>query len=89
VEPITAPVKRNTLALAWVQFYCPKDGKYEDVSVQFIHDGQVRSTADVTVSGFGRTRTWKGGTLSKPGVWTIKVLRGTKELGSTSVTVEN
>lgn len=88
IEPITGPVKKGTTVNAWVQFFCPKDGKYEDVQLQWQLDGQTRTTTDVTVSGVGRTRTWKASTLSKPGKWTIKFTRGDKELGSATVTVE-
>lgn len=89
IEPITAPVKKGTTVLAWVQFFCPKGGSYEDVSIQYLHEGQVRNTVDVKIEGLARTRTWRGHTLAKAGKWQIKVLRGDKELGATSVTVEN
>ena len=89
LEPVTAPVKKNTTVLAWVQFLCPKDGKYEDVSIQYLHEGQVRNTYDLTLSAYGKTRTWKGSTLTKAGKWTVKVLRSGQELGSTTVVVEN
>lgn len=89
LEPITAPVKKGTLVNAWTQWFCPKGGKYEDVAIQWLFEGQVRSTSDLTVEGLARTRTWRAQTLSKAGKWTIKVLRGSTELGSTTVTVEN
>lgn len=87
IEPVTAAVKKNTTVFAWLQWYCPKDGKYEDVQVQFLHEGQVRQTIDVPVSGFGRTRGWRGANLSKVGKWTVKVSRGDKDLGSATVDV--
>lgn len=87
IEPVTAPVKKSTTVFAWLQWYCPKDGKYEDVQVQYLHEGQVRQTIDVPVSGFGRTRGWRGANLNKVGKWTIKVSRGDKELGSATVDV--
>lgn len=88
IEPITGPVKKGTTVHAWVQFFCPKDGKYDDVTIQWQLDGSTRTTTDVSVSGLGRTRTWKASGLTKPGKWTIKVMRGDKELGSANVTVE-
>ncbi|MEW5740464.1 MAG: hypothetical protein AB1938_16170 [Myxococcota bacterium] len=88
IEPVTGPVKKGTTVFAWTLWFCPKDGKYEDVSIQFLHEGQVRSTVDVTIQGLARTRTWRGYSLTKPGKWEIKILRGTQELGATSVTVE-
>jgi len=87
VEPVSGPVKKGTTVFAWTLWFCPRDGKYEDVSIQFLHEGQVRSTVDVTIQGLARTRTWRGYSLTKPGKWEIKILRGDKELGGTSVTV--
>lgn len=88
LEPVQGPVKKGTVVNAWLQFLCPKDGKYEDLAVQYLHEGQVRQTADVVVGTSGRTRTWKAAALSKTGAWTIKLLRGDKELGSVTVTAE-
>jgi hypothetical protein len=87
IEPVTGPVKKGTTVFAWTLWFCPRDGKYEDVSIQFLHEGQVRSTVDVTIQGLARTRTWRGYSLTKPGKWEIKILRGAQELGGTSVTV--
>jgi len=89
VEPVTAPVKKGTTVFAWLQWLCPKEGKYEDVQIQFLHEGQVRQTVDIPVAGFGRTRGWRGSNFNRIGKWTIKVSRGDKELGSTTVDVVN
>lgn len=87
VEPITAAVPKNTTVFAWLQWYCPKDGKYEDVQIQFMHEGQVRQTIDVPVAGYGKTRGWRGANFNKVGKWTIRVSRGDKELGTATVDV--
>lgn len=87
VEPVTGPVKKGTTVFAWLQWYCPKDGKYEDVTLQIFHEGTHRQTIDVPVTGFGRTRGWRGANLSKVGKWSLKVFRGTQELGGTTVDV--
>ncbi len=89
VDPVGGPIKKNTTVNAWVAFFCPKGGSYDDLSIQFLHEGQVRQTADVKVEGFSRTRTFRSHQFGKPGKWQIKVLRGDKELASTNVTVEN
>jgi len=88
IEPVSGPVKKNSVVSAWLQFFCPKDGKYEDITVQYLFDGQIRNTYDVSVASLGRTRTWKSSTLGKSGKWTIKVLRGSAELATANVTVE-
>jgi len=87
-EPVTTPVKKGTLVSAWTSWLVPQDAKYEDVVLQWVLDGQVRSTQDVALSSSWRSRTYKSNTLSKKGKWSIKVLRGDKELGSADVQVE-
>ncbi len=88
VEPITAPVKKGTVVNVWTQWFCPKGGKYENITIQSVLDGETRNTADVTIEGLARTRSWRPFTMTKPGKWQFKVRQGTKELGMTSVTVE-
>ena len=64
-------------------------GSYDDVSIQFLFEGQVRSTIDVKLDKGGqRSRTWRSAALGKPGKWDIKVVRGAKEMASAQVTVE-
>jgi hypothetical protein len=57
--------------------------------VQWLLDGQVRTTQDLELKtpALG-ARSYKASTLSKPGKWEIKVLQGSKELGSVKVDVE-
>ena len=88
IEPVTGPVKKGTTVHAWTSWMVPEGGSYEDVVIQYIFEGQVRTTADVKLSGGYRARTWRASTLAKPGKWDIKVLRGTTELGTASVTVQ-
>ncbi|MER2567065.1 MAG: DUF2914 domain-containing protein [Myxococcaceae bacterium] len=88
IEPVTGPVKKATTVNAWIQFFCPKGGKYEDLKVQWLLGNEVRQTTDFTVEGLARTRTWRAHTPPKPGKWTIKIVQGEgKELGSTTFTV--
>ncbi|MBL9039173.1 MAG: DUF2914 domain-containing protein [Archangium sp.] len=88
VEPITGPVKKGTIVHAWMQWFCPKGGKYEDITLQWMFDGQPRSTVDLVVEGLSRTRTWRAQSLTKAGTWQIRIMRGGKELGLASITVE-
>jgi hypothetical protein len=89
LEPVTGPVKKGSIVNAWVQFFCPKGGKYEDIKIQWLHGTEVRQTTDIVVEGLARTRTWRAHTPPKAGKWTVKVLQGDKELGAASFTVEN
>ena len=54
VEPITAAIKKGAVVNVWTQWFCPKGGKYEDLSIQSLLDGQVRNTVDITVEGRDR-----------------------------------
>lgn len=87
VEPVMGPVKKNTTVHAWTLWYVPEGGDYDDISVQYVHEGVVRSTIDLKLDKPGRSRTWRASTLAKSGKWTIKVLRGTTELGLATLTV--
>lgn len=88
LEPVAGPVKKNTSVHAWMAWFCPKGGAYDDLTVQFLHEGQVRQTFDLKVEGFGRTRTFRSHTFAKTGTWTIKVSRGETQVGQAQVTVE-
>jgi hypothetical protein len=88
LEPVTGPVKKNATVSAWTAWFSPKGGTYEDLSIQFLHEGVVRTTLDVKVEGGWKTRNFRSHTLGKAGAWQIKVLRGDKELGSVKLTVE-
>ena len=88
IEPVTGNVKKDTTVHGWTMWYLPEGANYDDVSLQFLFGDEVRSTVDVKLNAAGRTRTWRSTTASKKGKWTIKVKRGSQELGSTSFTVE-
>jgi hypothetical protein len=88
LEPVSGAVKKGTTVQAWTQWFCPRGGKYEDITIQSSFEGEVRNTSDVVVEGLGRTRTWRSFTLSKPGKWQLKVMRAGKELGALNLVVE-
>ena len=48
----------------------------------------MRATNDASVTAALRTRTYKTKTLNKTGKWEIKILRGSEELASAVVNVE-
>jgi hypothetical protein len=88
LEPVLGPVKKNATVSAWTAWFCPKGGSYEDVAIQFLHEGQVRTTLDVKVEGGWKSRTFRSHTLAKSGTWQVKVIRGAAVLGSVTVQVE-
>jgi hypothetical protein len=88
IEPVTGTVKKDTTVHGWTMWYLPEGANYDTVSMQFLHGDDVRSTVDLKLNTVGRTRTWRSSAVTKKGKWTIKVKDGSKELGSTSFTVE-
>jgi hypothetical protein len=88
LEPIKGPVKKGATVSAWMSWLCPRGGVYEDLIVQFIHEGQVRQTIDLKVEGLARVRMFRSHQLGKAGQWKIRVARGDKEVATTAVTVE-
>jgi hypothetical protein len=88
LEVVSGPIKKGTVVNAWTSWFCPKGGAYDDLAIQFVHEGVVRQTIDVKIEGLSRTRTYRSHTFSKAGKWQIKVLRADKELASATVIVE-
>jgi hypothetical protein len=89
LEPVTGPVKKKAVLNAWTRWFVPKDGKYEDLSFQFLLGGEPRETKDLSLEKGSTTgnSAYKAATLSKAGEWEVKVRRGDKVLGSAKVTV--
>lgn len=92
LEPVSGPVKKGTVVHGATTWLLPKDGKWEDLAVQYVYEGQPRTTADLTLDGgtWGmiRSRAFKSSALTKSGKWEIKLLKGNKELKSVAVHVE-
>lgn len=88
VEEVKGPVKVNTTVHGWTMWFLPKGANYDDVTLQFAHEGTVRSTVDVKLDTEMRARTWRSQSLTKKGKWTISVVRGGTVLGTTTVTAE-
>lgn len=88
VEEVKGPVKVNTTVHGWTMWFLPKGANYDDVTVQFAHEGTVRSTVDVKLDTEMRARTWRSQNMTKKGKWTISVVRGGTVLGTTTVTAE-
>ncbi|MBI3183083.1 MAG: hypothetical protein HYZ28_13175 [Myxococcales bacterium] len=91
LEVVNGPVKKGTNVHGWTLWLVPDGGTYEDVAIQFVHEGQVRSTMDVKLASSLRSRTYRASPLSKAGKWEIKVTRGSgdaaKELAKVALAV--
>jgi hypothetical protein len=88
LEEVKGPVKMNTNVHAWLVFFVPRGANYDDVAIQFLHEGNVRSTIDTKLDLEMRVRTFRSQQMTKKGKWTINVVRGSTVLGTTTVTVE-
>jgi hypothetical protein len=89
VDPLGDTIKKGDSLTAFVKLFAPKGGKYEDIKLRFLLNGEVRSTSDFTVTeawtGFGN---YKKTTASKPGTWEVEVLRGDVVLGKKSIVAQ-
>ncbi len=71
---------------AFVRFFSPRGGKYENLKVRFLLDGEVRTTSDFTVSESWTGYTnYKRTTMSKAGAWEVEVLQGDTVLAKKKV----
>jgi hypothetical protein len=87
LQPVTGPVKKGTTVNAWTLWIVPDGGSYDDLVIQWLLDGQVRSTTDVKLTEAFRSRTWRPSAMHRTGTWEIKAIRGDKTLGTATVTV--
>jgi hypothetical protein len=84
-----ATTKKGAAVSAFLRFFAPKGGKYEDVRVKFVHNGELRKMDDITVTeSWTGSSTYKTAALSKPGAWEIQVTRGDVVLASKTIQVE-
>lgn len=81
-------VKANSRLMLWQAYLVPQGDSIEDLTVQVKQGNTVRETKDVKVRGDGwRARQWTGVRLSKPGDWTVSVMRGEETLKEIQVKV--
>jgi hypothetical protein len=81
-------VKANTPVYVWQAYLVPQGDTIEDMMVQVKQGNVVRETKDVKLKGEGwRARQWTGVRLSKPGEWTVNIMRGDQELKTLRVKV--
>ncbi|RKG90819.1 hypothetical protein [Corallococcus terminator] len=81
-------IKAGTSVMLWQSYLVPQGDSVDDISVQVKQGATVRETKDVKVKGEGwRARQWTGVKLSKPGAWTVVILRGDQVLKEVPVKV--
>jgi len=64
----------------WMQFFVPEDAVYDDIMVEYSHEGVPRRLTPYTIKGSIRYRVVDRHKLNKPGSWKITVKQGTENL---------
>ena len=60
----------------WMQFFVPKGASYDDIIVEYKHEGVPRNLASHKVEGSIRYRLVDSYKLNKVGKWTITIKKG-------------
>ena len=81
-------VAKGTTVSAWTSWFVPKNGSYDDIMIQFLHNGMVRTTKDILLTGGTRKRAYRSEVLNKTGKWQMKVLKNGKTVASSQITVK-
>ena len=71
----------------WMQFFVPKGGTYDDIFVEYKHEGIPRNLAAHKVEGSIRYRLADSYKLNKLGKWTITIKKGLTVLKTFDVNV--
>lgn len=71
----------------WMQFFVPKDAVYDDIMVEYAHEGVPRLLTPHKIQGSIRYRLVDKHKLDKPGRWTISVKKGKTNLKKIDVKV--
>jgi len=71
----------------WMQFFVPKGAMYDDIFVEYKHEGVPRHLKARSVEGSIRYRVVDKFKLDKPGKWTITIKKGTANLKAFNFTV--
>ncbi len=80
VERFGSTAAKGDVVYVYIVAMVPRKQKGE-LMVQAIHDGVVRSTKDITLTGrWFRSRAWRAFALRKPGKWDFKVLGGSGKI---------
>ena len=71
----------------WMQFFVPKGAMYDDIIVEYKHEGVPRHLKARSVEGSIRYRVVDKFKLDKPGKWTITIKKGVTNLKVFNFTV--
>ena len=71
----------------WMQFFVPKGGVYDDIMVEYKHEGVPRNLNAHKIEGSIRYRAVDKYKIDKPGNWTITIKKGLTNLKEFQITV--
>ena len=71
----------------WMQFFVPKGASYDDIIVEYKHEGVPRNLASHKVEGSIRYRLVDSYKLNKVGKWTVTIKKGLTVLKTFDVNV--
>jgi hypothetical protein len=80
-------VALGDLIHVWMQFFVPKGGVYDDIMVEYKHEGVPRNLNAHKVESSIRYRAVDKYKVDKPGKWTITIKRGLTNLKEFQITV--
>jgi len=79
-------IKAGSSVIVWQAYLLPYRENVEDLSLQVLLEDTVRETKDIKLRGESiRTRNFTTVRLPKAGIWTLRLMRGGKELKSFTV----
>jgi len=86
---ITNPnnITKGETVHVWMQFFVPKGASYDDILVEYKHEGIPWRLTPHKIEGSIRYRLVDKSILDKPGNWTITVKRGINKLSEFKVKV--
>ena len=73
-NPVGDTAEKATYELK-MRWFVPKDGTYDDIRIEWVHEGEVRRTSDLKLTASMNYRTWKAKGLKKPGKWEVRISR--------------
>ena len=80
-------LKKGETIHVWMQFFVPKGASYDDILVEYKHEGIPWRLIPHKIEGSIRYRLVDKFSLDKPGNWTITVKRGINKLSDFKVKV--
>lgn len=80
-------VMQGDVIHVWMQFFVPKGAMYDDIIVEYKHEGVPRHLTARSVEGSIRYRAVDKLKLDKPGKWAIAIKKGVTNLKVFNITV--